>query len=142
MLSRMVRGRRSLPLEVPTRVRQVPLRPDSMRPRLRDGQGAARSRVDCAAPRTPAPLPQRRAAGCHDKRRSTAAIIDAVGRGGQPHCCASRCDKLPSSADVDGNAHIRAEDRGAWSHASGSRSTGCSARAPVLHRDILVHILY
>ncbi len=31
-VSRMVRGRRSLPLEIPTRVRQAPVRPDSMRP--------------------------------------------------------------------------------------------------------------
>jgi hypothetical protein len=38
MLSRAVHSRRPLSLKVPTRVRQEPLRPDSLRPRWRDGR--------------------------------------------------------------------------------------------------------
>jgi hypothetical protein len=77
--------------------------------------------VNLAASHTPPRPPQRGAAGCHAKRRRTAAITDAAGRGGLSLCSAMQ--RVARYEGVDGNAHIRAEDRGIRSFAGDSYVT-------------------
>ena len=111
MLSRAVRGRRLLTLRLSTRVRQVPLSPDSMRPRWRDGRSLRQyGRPRCAAHSCTATTTKSRRMPCQAQEHSggrtasrphltiaaaiEAAIVGVAGRGRQPHRCAPRCDKL------------------------------------------------